>query len=170
MPRPEVLDNLRADTTHAQGLAYLVEDIAAGHALSIATGYVNLGGLHHLATVDEDERGVRLLLGALPEPGLGAELPALSFEAQMAFLQGERDFSRFPPSRAAERLQAVERWLTRPNVEVRRYLTRFLHGKAYLFGSAENPRAALVTSANLTSAGLTANLELGRLDYNPTPS
>jgi superfamily II DNA or RNA helicase len=170
MPRPEILDNLRGNTTHAQGLAYLVEDIPAGHVLSIATGYVNLGGLHHLATIVEHERGVRLLLGALPEPGLGAEIPALSFEAQMAILQGERDFSRFPPSRAAERLQDVERWLTRPNVEVRRYLTRFLHGKAYLFGNAENPRAALVTSANLTSAGLTANLELGRLDYNPTPS
>lgn len=170
MPRPEVLDNLAAETTHAQGLAYLIEDIPAGHGLSIATGYVNLGGLLHLATIVEAERTVRLLLGALPEPGLGAELPALSFEAQMAFLQGERDFSRFPPSRAAERLQAVERWLSRPNVEVKRYLTRFLHGKAYLFGNEENPRAALVTSANLTSAGLTANLELGRLDYNPTPS
>jgi hypothetical protein len=170
MPRPEVLDNLAGETTHAKGLAYLVEDIPYDHGLSVATGYVNLGGLHHLATIVDEERPVRLLLGALPDPGLGAELPALSFETQMAFLQGERDFSRFPPSRAAERLQAVERWLTRPNVEVRRYLTRFLHGKAYLFGDAANPRAALVTSANLTSAGLNANLELGRLDYNPTPS
>ncbi len=170
MPRPEVLDNLAAATTHAQGLAYLVEDIPPAHGLSVATGYVNLGGLHQLAAIIEEERPVRILLGALPEPGLGAELPTLSFETQMAFLRGERDFSRFPPSRAAERLQAVEHWLARPKVEVKRYLTRFLHGKAYLFGDSENPRAALVTSANLTSAGLQANLELGRLDYNPTPS
>lgn len=170
MPRPEILDNLAAETSHAQGLTYLIEDIPAAHGLSVATGYVNVGGLHHLAVIVEEERGVRLLLGALPEAGLGADLPALSFEAQMAFLQGERDFSRFPPSRAAERLTAVEHWLSRPNVEVKRYLTRFLHGKAYLFGNEQNPRAALVTSANLTSAGLTANLELGRLDYNPTPS
>jgi superfamily II DNA or RNA helicase len=170
MPRPEILDNLGAGTTHARGLAYVVEDIPAEYALSVATGYVNLGGLHHLATIMEDGRPARLLLGALPEPGLGAELPELSFRAQLAYLQGERDFSRFPPSRAAERLQAVERWLSAPNVEVKRFATRFLHGKAYLFGSAENARAALVTSANLTSAGLTANLELGRLDYNPTPS
>jgi superfamily II DNA or RNA helicase len=170
MPRPEVLDNLAAETTHSQGLAYLVEDIPPAHGLSVATGYVNLGGLHHLAAIVEEGRSVRVLLGAMPEPGLGAELPALSFEAQMAFLQGERDFSRFPPSRAAERLQAVEHWLSRPNVEVKRYLTRFLHGKAYLFGDHENPRAALVTSANLTSAGLASKLELGRLDYNPTPS
>lgn len=168
--RPDILDNLSGETAHAGGLAYLVADIPAGHGLSVATGYVNLGGLHHLATIVEEERRVRLLLGAMPEPGLGAEQPTLSFEAQMAFLQGERDFSRFPPSRAAERLQAVERWLARPTVEVRRYLTRFLHGKAYLFGDQADPRAALVTSANLTAAGLEHNLELGLVDYNVQPS
>src|SRR5438876_2337978 len=56
MPRPEVLDNLAAETTHARGLSYLVEDIPAAHGLSVATGYVNLGGLHHLATIAEDDR------------------------------------------------------------------------------------------------------------------
>src|SRR5215207_2378773 len=75
-----------------------------------------------------------------------------------------------PPSRAAERLQAIEAWLARPDVEVRRYLERFLHGKAYLFGSVDDPRAALVTSANLTGAGLEHNLELGLVDYNVAPS
>ncbi|MEX2211239.1 MAG: helicase-related protein [Gaiellaceae bacterium] len=168
MTRPDVLDNLRRD--HADGLAYLVGDLG-GRALSVATGYVDLGGLHHLATVlDEDEREVRLLLGAIPQPGLGAELPNIAFETQLAFLEGERDFSRFPPSRAAERLHAVEQWLSSGRVEVRRYVQRFLHGKAYLFGSEEDPRAALVTSANLTGAGLERNLELGIVDYNPAPS
>ena len=76
------------------------------------------------------------------------------FELSCEALGGERDFSRFPPSRAAKRLAAVEEWLERPEVEVRRYTSRFLHGKAYLFGDAADPRAALVTSANLTSAGL----------------
>ncbi len=120
MPRPEVLDNLTAETTHARGLAYLVEDLAVACPVSIATGYVNLGGLAHLATIVADERSVRLLLGAQPEPGLGAELALPLFERQLAALAGDRDFSRFPPSRAAERLQAVEHWLTTGKVEVRR--------------------------------------------------
>jgi len=168
--RPDVLDNLTRETTHAAALALLVADLD-GRPLSVATGYVDLGGLHSLAAaLERDERPVRLLLGALPDPGLGAHLPSLSFEAQMGLLAGERDLSRFPPSRAAERLQAVERWLAAGHVEVRRYVARFLHGKAYLFGTHEDGRAALVSSANLTGAGLERNLELGIVDYNPRPA
>ncbi len=168
MSRPDVLDNL--ERKHADGLEYLVGDLD-DRPLSIATGYVDLGGLHHLASIlDGDGREVRLLLGAVPQQGLGAELPNIAFETQLAFLQGERDFSRFPPSRAARRLEAVERWLSAGRVDARRYVQRFLHGKAYLFGTDEDPRAALVTSANLTGAGLERNLELGMVDYNPGPS
>jgi superfamily II DNA or RNA helicase len=166
--RPDVLDNLAPERTHARGLAYLVAD-DPGRPLSIATGYVDLGGLHHLASI-LDDRHVRLLIGALPQPGLGADLPQLSFDAQLEALQGERDFSRFPPSRAAERLQAVEQWLTSGDVEVKRYVQRFLHGKAYLFGTLDDSRAALVSSANLTGAGMERNLELGLADYNVGPS
>ena len=166
--RPDILDNLAPERSHAEGLAYLVADLE-GRPLAVATGYVDLGGLHHLATI-LDDRPVRLLLGALPDPGLGAELPQLSFDAQLEFLAGERNFSRFPPSRQAERLEAVEQWLTGGTVQVKRYVQRFLHGKAYLFGTLADPRAALVSSANLTGAGLARNLELGLVDYNPGPS
>ena len=168
--RPDILDNLPDGRTHAEGLAYLVGDIPPEHGLSVATGYVNLAGLHHLAAIVDEGRSVRLLLGALPEPGLGGEAPLLSFEHSMRILQGERDFSRFPPSRAAKRLQAVEEWLSLASVEVRRFTDAFLHGKAYLFGSVDDPRAALVTSANLTGAGLERNLELGLVEYNVAPS
>ena len=72
----------------------------------------------------------------------------------------------FPPSRAASVLQAVDAFLTRPDVEVRRYATQFLHGKAYLLGDTEDGRAALSSSANLTSAGLGGNLELVPLEYS----
>lgn len=162
--RPDILDNV--ERTHADGLAYLVGDIDAQHGLSVASGYVNLGGLHHLATIVDDGRGVRLLLGAIPAAGLGAEAPLVAFEHSLRLLAGERDLSRFPPSRAARRLQAVGGWLELAGVEVRRFTEAFLHGKAYLFGSREDARAALVTSANLTSAGLARNLELGLVDYN----
>lgn len=168
MTRPDVLDNLQR--SHADGLAFLVGDHPAQHGLSIATGYVNLGGLHHLTVVVDEGRAVRLLIGALPEQGLGERPPLLSFEERMRVLAGERDLARFPPSRAAERLTLVEAWLSGPDVEVRRYVERFLHGKAYLFGSQEDPRSALVTSANLTAAGLEYNLELGVVDYNPEAS
>ncbi len=57
--------------------------------------------------------------------------------------------------------------LERENVEVRRYTRAFLHGKAYLFGQQTDARAALVTSANLTAAGMWRNLEPGLVHYDP---
>src|SRR6266540_4838072 len=165
--RPYLLENLSDGTTHAAALAYLVDDLPSRHPLAIASGYVNLGGLHLLAATVCDGRPVRLLLGAAPDPGLGADLPFQRFERALLALAGERDLARFPPSRAARRLAAIDTWLDDPSVEVRRYLTRFLHGKAYLFGTTEDGRAALVTSANLTGAGLFHNLELGLVHYDP---
>lgn len=167
MSRPELLDNLDDESRHAAALAYLVGDVDGRHPLAVATGYVDLRGLHRLAEI-LDGRPVRLLLGAAPEPGLGAQPPPIDrFRLQLEALSDERNFSRFPPSRAAERLRAVDKWLKRPEVEVRRFTRRFLHGKAYLFGDATDPRVALVTSANLTGAGLFSNLELGLAHYQP---
>ena len=164
--RPYLLDNQSADTRHGEALAYLMVDVAGRHPLSVATGYVNLDGLHTLARLT-DGRPTRLLIGAAPDPGLGAQLPPLDrFQLQLDRLRGERDFSRFPPSRAARRLIAVDAWLARPEVEVRRYLREFLHGKAYLFGDRTDARVAVVTSANLTGAGMERNLELGLANYD----
>ena len=168
--RPYLLDNLEDDTRHDKGIAYLIGDIPPDHDLSIAVGYVNLGGLHHLALAVEDDRKVRLLLGAEPHPGLGARLPIPLFNLALEGLARDRDLSRFPPSRAVGDLATVKSWLKRPQVEVRRYGKGFLHGKAYLFGDGDDARAALVTSANLTRAGLSANLELGLVHYDPAPA
>jgi superfamily II DNA or RNA helicase len=166
LARPELLDNREDETRHAAALAYLVGEVDARRPLAVATGYVDLGGLHELARI-LDGRPARLLLGAAPDPGLGAPPPIDRFQRQLAALRDERDFSRFPPSRAAERLAAVESWLAGPEVEVRRFTRKFLHGKAYLLGDAQDPRVALVTSANLTGAGLHRNLELGLTHYQP---
>jgi superfamily II DNA or RNA helicase len=165
--RPYLLDNRTTDTRHDEALAYLIEDVSPKYGLSIATGYVNLAGLQLLAEI-ADGRPTRVLLGAAPEPGLGAQLPAIDrFRLQLERLRDERDFSRFPPSRAARRLAAVEAWIDRDEVEIRRYVREFLHGKAYLFGDEDDARVALVTSANLTGGGLTRNLELGMTNYDP---
>ncbi len=163
--RPTLVDN--AETSHADALAYLIGDHDARYGLSVATGYVNLGGLHHLAICVTNERRVRLLLGAAPGVGLGAGPPLPQFERALESLREERDLARFPPSRAAQQLVNLGTWLGRPEVEVRRYTERFLHGKTYLFGESDDPRAALVTSANLTGAGLFSNLELGLANYEP---
>ena len=165
--RPSILDNLQPETGHGDGLAYLAGDIRRRHPISVATGYVNLGGLHHLAVAVDDTRATRLLLGAAPGTGLGTEIPGTLFERTLRALRSERDLSRFPPSRALQRLMGIEAWLDRPNVEVRRYVKKFLHGKAYLFGDRSDARAALVTSANLTAAGMWQNLELGLVHYDP---
>jgi len=163
--RPFLVDN---DTVaHAEALRYLLDDTAERHPLSVATGYVNLGGLQLLATTARPGRSTRILLGAAPNPGLDAELPAHRFSEQLAALRDERDFSRFPPSRAASVLAAVDGFLARDDVQVRRYTRTFLHGKAYLLGDVADGRAALVSSANLTRAGLQHNLELGLVDYQP---
>ncbi len=163
--RPDVVDNQL--THHGEALRYLLADTPTKHALAVGTGYVTLDGLHLLAETVDPGRRVRLLLGAAPRPGLDAEPPAQRFADQLAALQGDRDFSRFPPSRAAERLAAVDEFLARQTVEVRRYTTKFLHGKAYLLGETTDARAALVSSANLTGPGMWSNLELGLADYNP---
>ena len=163
--RPSLVNNL--ETGHGTALAYLTNDIGSQYDLSIATGYINLGGLHHLTICVTNERRVRLLVGATPSPGLGGSPPLPQFERALEGLRTDRDLARFPPSRAARYLTDLDGWLDRPEVQVRRFTERFLHGKAYIFGDTDDARAALVTSANLTSAGMFSNLELGLANYEP---
>ena len=85
--RPSILDNLQPDTGHGDGLVYLTNDLDDHHALSVATGYVNLGGLHHVAESVGEERATRLLLGAAPSSGLGSEFPATLFERTLLALR-----------------------------------------------------------------------------------
>jgi superfamily II DNA or RNA helicase len=176
-PKPELLDNREPDPArgdpadairlHGDALRFLFES-NEGVPLAVATGYTNLGGLHDLATL-ADGRPIRLMLGAAPDPGLGSGVrPFDYFNEQLKQLQDERDFSRFPPSRSAEKLAAIEKWLASGEIEVRRYLSRFLHGKAYIFGDDSAQEAAVISSANLTAAGLWRNLELGAVNYQPS--
>lgn len=163
--RPHLVEN--DAVFHGEALRYLLSDTAVQHPLAVGTGYVNLPGLEVLADAVEADRGVRLLLGAAPQPGLDAELPLNRFGEQLVMLRGERDFARFPPSRAAALLARVDAFLARNDVQVRRYTAQFLHGKAYLLGAAADARAALVSSANLTGPGMWSNRELGLVDYSP---
>ena len=142
--------------------------------ISIATGFINLDGLNSLAlTAQSVEVPIRLMIGATPQPG---ELPGQPdarvidhFTASVKNLRGERDFEAFPKERR-EKLDRVTQFIQSNQVDIRRYVSRFLHGKAYIFGEPEIDfplGAALVSSANLTGAGLTSNLELGMVQYQP---
>ncbi len=111
--RPSLLDNRRRETEHGEGLAFLSEDLSESHGLSVATGYVNLGGLRHLACRVSANRCTRLLLGAAPGAGLGRELPATLFQRTLEMLRCERDLARFPPSRELAELLEIRDWLDR---------------------------------------------------------
>ena len=142
--------------------------------IAVATGYIGLDGLDTLA---QAERPVRLLIGAAPSEGAltgSLERAAVRdrFGDSVSALRRERDFAGFPASRRAL-LDRVSAFIASDDAEVRRYEQRFLHGKAYVFGSLREGGglaglgAALVTSANLTAGGLAANLELGMVHYQP---
>ena len=170
----ELVDNVGFGN-HNDALAWLAAHYQG--PLSVATGYVGLEGLDALARIaaDRGEAG-RLLIGAAPlsEGLLGpvGETVADRFQQSVSALRRQRDFSAFPAARR-EVLERVTRFLESNDVSVRRYVRRFLHGKAYVIGelndsgSPKGPGAALVSSANLTQGGLVANLELGMVHYQP---
>ena len=170
----ELVDNVDYGT-HQQALAWLAEHYTG--PLNVATGYVGLEGLDALARVAADRiGGGRLLIGAAPSSedlmGPVGETVADRFEQSVLALRRQRDFSAFPAARRAV-LERVTRFIESDDVVVRRYIRRFLHGKAYIIGelsdsgSSVGLGAALVSSANLTQGGLVANLELGMVHYQP---
>ena len=168
----ELLDNVDYGN-HRQALAWLARHYTG--PLHVATGYVGLAGLDALAVLAaEREHPARLLIGAAPEALAGPPGTTVAdrFEQSVSALRRERDFSAFPSARRAV-LERVTRFFESDSVEIRRYIRRFLHGKAYVIGASNDagvpigPGAALVSSANLTQGGLVANLELGMVHYQP---
>ena len=168
----ELVDNVDYGS-HQQALIWLAEHYPG--RLNVATGFIGLEGLDELAKIAaEREQPTRLLIGAAPEALAGppGETVADRFQQSVSTLRRQRDFSAFPAARRAV-LERATRFFESNSVEVRRYIRRFLHGKAYVIGelneagSPMGPGAALVSSANLTQGGLVANLELGMVHYQP---
>ncbi len=170
----ELVDNV-AYGTHEQALGWLAAQYDG--PLHVATGYVGLEGLDTLAQLAaQRQRPTRLLLGAAPESEVLTGPPGTSaaerFDRSVKALRRQRDFSAFPAARRAV-LERVSAFVESDNVQVRRYVRRFLHGKAYIVGALADTGtlaglgAALVSSANLTHGGLVANLELGMVHYQP---
>ena len=168
----ELVDNVHYGR-HKEALAWLAGQYKG--SLNVATGYVSLEGLNTFVKIAmERERPVRLLIGATPGAlaGPSGESVADRFEQSVSALRRERDFSAFPAARRAV-LERVTDFFESGDVAVRRYVRKFLHGKAYIVGelnesgSPVGTGAALVSSANLTQGGLVDNLELGMVHYQP---
>ena len=158
---------------HQQVLTWIAEHYLG--PLNVATGYVSLEGLDALAKL-ASARGQtsHLLIGVAPEAMTDSASEAVidHFQSSVSALRRQRDFSAFPAGRRAV-LERVARFLESDSTQVRRYIHRFLHGKAYVIGKLDDagsligPGAALVSSANLTQGGLLTNLELGMVHYQP---
>ena len=87
-----------ADTRHGDALAYLIGDVDRRHGLSIATGYVNLGGPASSGVGRRRTPDPPAARGRTRCPGW-AQLPPIDrFASHLERLREERDLSRFPPS------------------------------------------------------------------------
>ena len=181
--KPELALN-RDGQTVAEALNGFISHAATGFvggaSVDIATAYFNVGGYSLLADALDAASGVRLLLGAEPQPpenrrrALRTEpaQPRRAARARMRsalneqeqILRFERDHLGFTlaADSSARRLVA---WLNTPNVEARRLSDRFLHGKAFLI--ADRSHGVVAGSSNFTYAGLATNLELNLGNYAP---
>jgi len=181
--KPEFVDNRNGNTLVAalQGhLDWLGKTYAQPVELSIATGYFNPEGFALIADRLEALPKVRLLLGAEPTPPparpvrkpgdprgdrFEARLVHDAIRANFGGLVKDRDRLAFDRQTDAA-LKKLLDFLASGRIEVRRYESAFLHGKAFIFSDDEG---VIAGSSNFTAAGLTSNLELNLGRYDPTP-
>jgi superfamily II DNA or RNA helicase len=158
-------------------------EITSPEEVRIASAYFSPSGFQHIATSLEKVGKVRLMLGAdLPiEAYFKPKKPGQTSEKQhqdmlkdrlkvlQTGLETERNYLPFNAA-TAQSMGSLINALKNGNMEVRRYEKNFLHAKAYIFTEREDgglgKNGLLAGSSNLTSAGLTRNLELniGRND------
>lgn len=181
---PTVATNRPQDgETVAAAIKHVLADVLdhpkkTKHEVCIATAYFNPGGFLAIAEQLERAQKVRLLLGAEPAPATGrvrklrsasiwdptggALTKALEDHAQT--LEEDRDLLGFTIE-ADEAAKRLIDWLHEDRVEVRRLMTDFLHGKAFLVST--DYEAVLAGSSNFTAAGLYRNRELNLGVYQP---
>ena len=154
-------------TAPATAMPGLADSTPALAEIAIATGFVSPAGLAALAPQLDQAAGVRLLLGAEPEPEARrapprpGDPPPAAFERREvakslalleAGLRRVRDRQAFTPEGRAQ-LRATARMLRGGRLQTRRLTDAFLHAKAMLLDGWD-PAIVLGTS-NLTMPGLT---------------
>ena len=184
MTRPDVLTNLD-EASVAAGLhawwGEVADSLREEPTLAVASAYFNAGGYAVLREALKRFGAVRLLLGAEPEPGAQVRTrrqlgppPARAesartrdaLERHQQQIVEDRNLLPFDPDTDTLVLQLLA-WLESGRVEVRRYESGFLHGKAYLLEGVQG--GAVVGSSNLTAAGLTRNVELNLARFDARP-
>ncbi|MFJ1653259.1 helicase-related protein [Streptomyces sp. NPDC088337] len=151
--------------------------------LAIATAYFNPGGFGLLADELEKAGGVRLLLGAEPSAdGDRARVRALgrtprrrrrgpsadvvqALEGHRRSMEEDRDHLGFTREADTQARRLVAWLRSNPDVQVRRYETEFLHGKAFIVET--DATGVIAGSSNFTYAGLAKNKELNLGQYQP---
>jgi hypothetical protein len=140
--------------------------------LQIASAYFNPQGLELIAEEAKYLPSIRLLLGAEPAPEMQRykRLPGDRPDPEWTEEQVEKSILNLDQAIREERnhlpfdietdraIRTLLDFLTSNKIEARRYTTRFLHAKAFLFLGPEEQ--LLTGSSNLTRAGLQSNLEL----------
>ena len=180
MSKPAFLTNNPGNgDTVAQGIRSHLKYLS-GHTdtprLCIATAYFNPGGFVQLADQLEDliKRGgtVQLLLGA--EPPTHAELgrvnppppkPADMFNRAVIHDRDHMGFDVEADAATKRFLTWLKHGLEHGQIEVKRWLGGFLHGKAFI---VDNHHSVIAGSANFTRAGMTLNRELNLGAYDET--
>ncbi|MDE0676158.1 MAG: phospholipase D-like domain-containing protein [Acidimicrobiaceae bacterium] len=173
-------DGLRVADALNGFISHAATGFVGGASIDIATAYFNVGGYSLLADALDEATGVRLLLGAEPEPpenrrrSLRSEPPQApraararmrrALDDQEQNLRFERDHLGFTLETDASARRLVE-WLRTANVDVRRLEGQFLHGKAFVVG--DRSHGVVAGSSNFTYAGLATNLELNLGNYAP---
>lgn len=183
MSRREFITNQDGNTLLAaleDAVGAAGDDAGAWREICIATAFMSPAGFGAVANQLERAHGIRLLIGAEPEPESRrvsrrpGDPPQAAFERREvaeglklleAALRRERD--RLPFTAEARRhLHRMADLMRGGRLETRRYERAFLHAKAMLLEGAEN--GLIAGSSNLTRAGLTQNLEVNLARWDAT--
>ena len=172
---PIFVDNQDGNTMASaiiDSLKQLRDQNQSPEQLKIASAYFNPQGLQLIAKEAKYLHSIQLLLGAepssevkrqrrlpgdTPDPYWTEKKVEESIEDLDQALREERNHLPFNIE-TDQAIKTLLEFLTSEKIEARRYTTRFLHAKAFLFTGSEE--SLLTGSSNLTGAGLKSNLEL----------
>ena len=165
--RKEIVDN---ETDGYRMADFLNEAITEeSSTIDIATGYFNASGFNLVRSSLEkalisSNFHLRLLFGrdAIKRESSSAEMISIQDDNSEA-LSDELTSSPITPEAAKTIDRLIAFLKNRQKVEVRRNPRRFNHAKCYIFGNS-----VALGSSNFTSGGLTGNMELNAILYQPS--
>ena len=152
--------------------------------LKIATAYLTLSGILRITESLIKANSIKILLGTEPleendywkkkvgetEQRFLTKKFRENLNKQEKSLINERDLIPFE-KKSTKNLRKLINFLISGRIEVRRYEINFLHAKAYIFNNKISDEitkfnALIAGSSNLTSSGLSKNLELNLVTYD----